>query len=319
MSVSLVEARDLVRRYGLKRTTLFGPRPMLTAVDGVSFTLPAGRSLGVVGESGSGKSTLARLVMALEAPDGGHVLINGDDVLALPAEDLRQRRRQFQMVFQDPFGSLDPRMTVARVVAEPLEVAEPGLDAAGRLERVAAMLDSVGLRRDALDRYPHEFSGGQRQRIALARALVTEPQLVVADEPVSALDVSVQAQVLNLMADLRDARGLTYLFISHNLAVVEHIADDVLVLYRGKVVEQGETSEVFDNPAHPYTRALVDAVPGIDALGARDRIRLRENSGRSHGGCAFAGRCPFAFDRCRAEVPALRTHGARKVACHLEP
>lgn len=317
MSAPLVEAKGLVRRYPLKRKRLFGPVPMLTAVDDVSFSITPGRSLGIVGESGSGKSTLARLVMALEAPDAGSVAFEGEDLLGLDEATLRAARRQFQMVFQDPFSSLDPRMTVASIVAEPLEVAEPALSAGERRARVVAMLEAVSLPEAALDRYPHEFSGGQRQRIALARALVTEPKLVVADEPVSALDVSVQAQVLNLMADLRQARGLTYLFISHNLAVVEHVADDVLVLYRGRVVEQGETTAVFDNPAHPYTRALVDAVPGIDASEARERVVLKDDGGRAMGGCAFAGRCPFVTERCRAEVPALKLHGSRQVACHL--
>ncbi|HRK24819.1 MAG TPA: ATP-binding cassette domain-containing protein [Beijerinckiaceae bacterium] len=307
----------MTRRYPLKRTRLSGPVPMLTAVDDVSFTVQAGRSMGIVGESGSGKSTLARLVMALERPDSGTIAFAGEDLNGLDEADLRARRRHFQMVFQDPFSSLDPRMKIVDAIAEPLEVAEPELTAAERRQRVAAMLDSVALPGEALDRYPHEFSGGQRQRVALARALITGPKLVIADEPVSALDVSVQAQVLNLMADLREARGLTYLFISHNLAVVEHVADDVLVLYRGRVVEYGETSSVFDNPAHPYTRALVDAVPGIDANEARERVRLRDDGGKASGGCGFAGRCPFAADRCRTEVPPLHDHGGRKVACHL--
>ena len=314
----LVEARNLVRRYPLKRRGLFSVRPMLSAVDDVSFAITPGRSLGIVGESGSGKSTLARLVMALERPDAGTVAFRGDDLFALVPEALRQRRRHFQMVFQDPFGSLDPRMSVARVVSEPLEVAEPGLSVAALRDRVTAILDNVALPREALDKYPHEFSGGQRQRIALARALITEPALVVADEPVSALDVSVQAQVLNLMADLRDARGLTYLFISHNLAVVEHVADDVIVLYRGRIVEQGPTGAVFDNPAHPYTRALVDAMPGIDASENRERIRLIDDGGGVQAGCSFAGRCPFVTERCRAERPDLRAVGGGvSAACHL--
>lgn len=316
MSAPLLELRDVTRRYPLGRAGLFGARSLLTAVDGVSFAMERGRSLGIVGESGSGKSTLARLVMALERPDEGVVLFEGEDINSLPDAELRHRRRQFQMVFQDPFGSLDPRMAVARVVAEPLEVAEPGLSAAERRTRVAAMLEAVALPADVLDRYPHEFSGGQRQRIALARALITGPALVVADEPVSALDVSVQAQVLNLMADLQQARGLTYLLISHNLAVVEHVADAVLVLYRGRIVEKGPTGDVFEAPLHPYTRALVDAVPGIRARRG-ERLRLGEDRGAPPEGCGFAGRCPFAVDRCRQERPPLREAGGRMVACHL--
>lgn len=317
MADPLLALEHVSRLYPLGRKGLFSPRPMLRAVDDVSFTLEKGRSLGIVGESGSGKSTLARLAMALERPDAGTVRFAGEDLNALPPDALRARRRHFQMVFQDPFGSLDPRMTVARVVAEPLEVAEPVLTAVARRERVRAMLDAVALPAEALDRYPHEFSGGQRQRIALARALITGPALVVADEPVSALDVSVQAQVLNLMADLRAAHGLTYLFISHNLAVIEHVADDVLVLYRGRIVEQGPTSAVFDAPAHPYTRALVDAVPGIAAPAGGEKLRLGDDRGAPPGGCAFAGRCPFVMARCREEAPVLSTRSGRQVACHL--
>lgn len=318
MSGPLLKAEGLTRHYPLKRKGLFGARRWLTAVDGVSLALDRGRSLGVVGESGSGKSTLARLIMALERPDAGRTIFDGDDLFALPADDLRARRRQFQMVFQDPFGSLDPRLTVARIVAEPLEVAEPALMPDERRDRVAAMLEAVALPSEALDRYPHEFSGGQRQRIALARALVTGPALVVADEPVSALDVSVQAQVLNLMADLRDERGLTYLFISHNLAVVEHVADMVIVLYRGRIVEEGATDEVFERPAHPYTRALVDAVPGIELERDRARLVLRDETGPpTPMACPFSGRCPFVTARCREEAPALRPVAAgRLVACH---
>lgn len=319
MGEPLLRAENLVRRYPLKRAGLFQPRRWLSAVDGVSLVLEKGRSLGIVGESGSGKSTLARLIMALERPDEGRVIMGGDDLFALPADELRQRRRQFQMVFQDPFGSLDPRMTVENIVSEPLEVAQPELDTAGRRARVSAMLASVALPGEALDRYPHEFSGGQRQRIALARALITEPALVVADEPVSALDVSVQAQVLNLMADLREERGLTYLFISHNLAVVEHVADRVIVLYRGRIVEAGEADALFDHPAHPYTRALVDAVPGAMPEGGRTRLVLRDDADRAGAtACGFAGRCPFAQARCRAEAPELRdVGGGRLAACHF--
>jgi oligopeptide/dipeptide ABC transporter ATP-binding protein len=316
---ALVQAQNLTRRYPLKRGGLFARPPMLVAVDDVSFTITPGRSVGVVGESGSGKSTLARLVMALERPDEGTVRFAGEDLFALSESELRARRRQFQMVFQDPFGSLDPRMTVADVVAEPLEVAEPSQSAAARRERVREMLAQVALGSEALNRYPHEFSGGQRQRIALARALITEPALVVADEPVSALDVSVQAQVLNLMADLRDARGLTYLFISHNLGVIEHIAEEAIVLYRGRIVERGPTAEVFDNPAHPYTRALVDSVPGITARHETERVKLKDGGGRAPAtGCAFAPRCPFAFDRCKVERPELKPSGGDvEAACHL--
>jgi peptide/nickel transport system ATP-binding protein len=245
----------------LPREHLLQPGAVVHALEDVSFTLHAGTTLGVVGESGSGKSTLARLVMALETPSAGQVLFEGHDLHALAPGALRDARRDFQMVFQDPFGSLDPRMTIARTVAEPLEkLAHIGR--AERRERAAAMLDAVGLNAaQDLDKVPHEFSGGQRQRIALARALVTHPKLIVADEPVSALDVSVQAQVLNLMQDLQQRLGLAYLFIGHDLAVVERMADELLVLQAGRVVERGPSADVLRAPAHPYTQRLLDAVP----------------------------------------------------------
>ncbi len=316
--MTLLAADNLVRRYPVGPRRLFGARETVAAVDGVSLAVEAGRSLGIVGESGSGKSTLARLLMALERPDAGAVRFDGEDLNALDPAALRQRRRRFQMVFQDPYGSLDPRMSVERLVAEPLGVAEPALGRAERRDRVAAMLAAVGLDGTALDRYSHEFSGGQRQRIAIARALVTDPALVVADEPVSALDVSVQAQVLNLMADLRAARGLTYVFISHNLAVVEHIADDVLVMLAGRVVERGPAEALFAAPAHPYTRALLDALPDFDEDAAdRPRLTLADaRPGPAPAGCALAARCPFSDARCAAEPPLLRPVGeGREVAC----
>jgi peptide/nickel transport system ATP-binding protein len=258
---ALLQVEHLSKRYALPRAALFESVPALTALDDVSFTLQPGRTLGVVGESGSGKSTLVRLVMALEAPSAGRVLFAGRDLHALPREDLRAARRDFQMVFQDPYSSLDPRMTIARTVAEPLEQLAH-LSRAERRERAAAMLDAVGLNAASdLDKFPHEFSGGQRQRIAIARALVTQPKLIVADEPVSALDVSVQAQVLNLMQDLQERFGLAYLFVSHDLAVVDLVCDELIVLQHGRVVEQGATDEVIASPREPYTRRLLEAVP----------------------------------------------------------
>ncbi len=315
MSEPLLELKDVTRRFQL-RGGLFQRSTSLVAVDHVNVTVQRGKSLGIVGESGSGKSTLARLIMALDTPDAGSVRFRGADLNTLTAAELRKARRDFQMVFQDPRGSLDPRMTVERIVAEPLDVAEPGLGA-GRRERITRALADVGLDSAALGRYPHEFSGGQRQRIAIARALVTAPALIVADEPVSALDVSVQAQVLNLMMDLQEAHGLTYVFISHDLAVVEHVADDVIVMYRGRVVEQGPAAALFHHPAHPYTRALVDAVADIDD--DRPRIvaapRLPD---AALTGCAYAVTCPFAEAACLERPPALSTltgDAGRKVAC----
>ncbi len=260
----LLAVEKLAKTYRLPRETLLSAAPEVHALQGVSFSLRAGRSLGVVGESGSGKSTLARLVMALEAPTSGRVLLGGVDLHGLDAAALRRSRAQFQMVFQDPFGSLDPRRTVLQTVAEPLAVLQ-GAGKAEQHERAAEVLAAVGLGTGDLQKYPHEFSGGQRQRIAIARALITRPKLIVADEPVSALDVSVQAQVLNLMQDLQDQFGVTYLFISHDLAVVDLVCDEVIVLQQGRIVEQGSPERLFSAPEHPYTRRLLDAVPGIKA------------------------------------------------------
>ena len=272
----LLRVTDLQRRYALPRTRLFGPRPQHTALAGVSLQIDAGRSLGVVGESGSGKSTLARLVMALDVPDAGRVEWQGRDLHRLPAAELRAARVGFQMVFQDPYGSLDPRQTVERIVAEPLDALPlPGqarpLPRAEQRERVLQALADVGLRSADAAKYPHEFSGGQRQRIAIARALVTRPRLIVADEPVSALDVSVQAQVLNLLQDLREQHGIAYLLISHDLAVVNQVCDEVVVLHQGRIVERGAPAQLFAAPQHPYTQALVGAVPRIAPGAARAR------------------------------------------------
>ena len=260
----LLEIRDVTRRYTLPRESLFRAPGEVQALRGVSLNVTAGRSMGIVGESGSGKSTLARLVMALEPPTSGKILFMGRNLHALPPDELRAARRDFQMVFQDPYGSLDPRRPIWRTVAEPAAALE-GATRAQQRERAAATLESVGLRADALDKYPHEFSGGQRQRIAIARALITKPKLIVADEAVSALDVSVQAQVLNLMADLRDHHGVTFLFISHDLAVVSHLCADVAVMKGGLIVEQGPVRQVLREPAHDYTRTLLESVPELVA------------------------------------------------------
>ncbi len=313
-----------MRDYRLPRTRLFAAPPVLRAVDGVSLRVRAGTSLGVVGESGSGKSTLARLAMALEAPSAGSVRFLGCDLNALPAGELRRARRDFQMVFQDPYGSLDPRQRVGRIVAEPLR-AQRGRDGGGagnEAARVAEALASVGLGAADAAKYPHEFSGGQRQRIAIARALVTRPRLIVADEPVSALDVSVQAQVLNLLADLRRDHGVTFLLISHDLAVVDHVCDEVAVMYRGRVVEHGPARALFDAPAHPYTRALLDAVPAARPPPAGPRRQAAARPGaallphEAPPACPYAPRCAWATARCIVEAPALRPVGAAQVACH---
>ena len=266
MDTPLLQVENLSKTYRLPRQSLLSAAPTVQALGGVSFTLHAGRSLGVVGESGSGKSTLARLVMALEAPSAGTVMLDGTDLHRLDAAALRRARAQLQMGFQDPFGSLAPRRTVLQTVAEPLAVLH-GASRAEQRERAAESLAAVGLGPGDLDKYPHEFSGGQRQRIAIARALITRPKLIVADEPVSALDVSVQAQVLNLMQDLQDQFGVTYLFISHDLAVVDLVCDEVIVLNQGVIVEQGSPDRLFTDPQHPYTRRLLAAVPGLNPRG----------------------------------------------------
>jgi ABC-type glutathione transport system ATPase component len=260
MTAPLLQVHNLVREYAMPRERLFESAHKVHALNGVSFTIEGGRSMGIVGESGSGKSTLARLVMALDKPTSGTVELLGRDLHALPRKELRHARRDIQMVFQDPYGSLDPRQTIERIVTEPL-VAQGDTSRVEQHRRAADALTSVGLRANDLGKYPHEFSGGQRQRIAIARALITRPRLIVADEPVSALDVSVQAQVLNLMQDLQREFGITYMLISHDLAVVHHLCDDVVVLWEGRIVEQGPPERLFQAAEHPYTRALLEAVP----------------------------------------------------------
>jgi peptide/nickel transport system ATP-binding protein len=262
MTEPLLVIDRVSRQYRLPREHLLAAAPVVQALDDVSFTLQPGRSLGIVGESGSGKSTLARLVMALEAPTRGRVILDGQDLNTLSPADLRRARSKVQMVFQDPYGSLDPRRTVGQTVAEPLAVLH-GASRSEQRARAAEALEAVGLRAADLAKYPHEFSGGQRQRIAIARALITRPKLIVADEPVSALDVSVQAQVLNLMQDLQDQFGVTYLFISHDLSVVDLVCDEVVVLQAGRIVEQGPPGRLFQRPEHAYTQRLLAAVPGL--------------------------------------------------------
>ncbi|TCM58204.1 peptide/nickel transport system ATP-binding protein [Rhizobium sp. PP-F2F-G48] len=317
----LVDIRHLSRDYA--SGGLFAGRHVTRALNDVSMTVHRGTIHGIVGESGCGKSTLARLVMALDRPTSGSVLFEGEDLFGVSARELKRKRRDFQMVFQDPFGSLDPRQTVGRIVAEPLHVLDGKPGRAERRDKVAAMLEAVGLSPDHAARYPHAFSGGQRQRIAIARALITEPKLVVADEAVSALDLSVQAQVLNLLMDLRDRRGVTVLFITHNLAVVDAVADRVGVMYRGRLVESGPAQAVFARPLHPYTRLLADAEPDVTRFGRPDRPPLSVSASIDVGvGCSFRNRCPLAVARCATERPELRSLGDgpdmrdRQTACH---
>ena len=314
----LLDVKDLVQRYALPRESVFRPPGEVLALNGVTAQVIAGKSLGVVGESGSGKSTFARLVMALERPTSGSVSLLGRDLNRLPPDELRRARRDFQMVFQDPYGSLDPRQTIARIVAEPL-TALGRMDRGVLRDRVAIALKQVGLRDADMDKFPHEFSGGQRQRIAIARALITQPKLIVADEPVSALDVSVQAQVLNLLQDLQEQFGLSYVLISHDLAVVDYLCDEVAVMYLGRIVERGRPEDLFERCAHPYTRALLEAVPRALAGGARRRRGAQAIASQSVGtaGCPYVARCPLAEQRCRESAPALRRVGeAHLAACH---
>jgi oligopeptide/dipeptide ABC transporter ATP-binding protein len=302
-----LRADGLVKHFPV-RTGLFGrARASVRAVDGVSFEVGAGRTFAIVGESGCGKSTVARLLLRLIEPDAGGIALDGEDLRAAVATHLRHLRGRIQMVFQDPYGSLNPRMTAGDMLTEPLRL-HMTVPAAGRAARVGELLSQVGLRADAVRRYPHEFSGGQRQRLAIARALAAGPRVIVCDEPVSALDVSIQAQILNLLADLQRALGLAYVFISHDLAVVRQIATDVGVMYLGKLVETGPEAVVFESPRHPYTRALLSAVPVPDP-GARGREPAIAGDVPSPlappPGCAFHTRCPHADARCRTEVPVL--------------
>jgi oligopeptide/dipeptide ABC transporter ATP-binding protein len=313
----LVEVRDLVKHYAGERGWFgFGrPRADVRAVDGVSFAIPGGKTLGLVGESGSGKTTVGRTMLRLQEPTSGSMLFDGNDVFALEAGALRALRRRMQIVFQDPYSSLNPRMTVEETLREPLEI--HGLNGA-----VASLLDEVGLDAAFAKRYPHELSGGQRQRVGIARALSVEPQFIVCDEPVSALDVSVQAQVLNLLADLQTKRRLTYLFIAHDLAVVRHIADDVAVMYLGKIVERAPAAEIYAQPRHPYTTALLSAVPAPHPRATKQRIVLSgdiPSPAHPPSGCPFHPRCPHPkkSERCRTDPPSLRpiTPG-HLAACH---
>lgn len=273
----LLQIQGVGKTYQLPRRQLWQAAPQVQALQNIDLTVYSGRNVGIVGESGSGKSTLARIAMGLDTPTTGHVLWDGQDIHTLPCKALRAARRNYQMVFQDPYGSLDPRMTVARIVAEPLEALSHTTRAEQR-EQAAEVLQQVGLQNRDLDKYPHEFSGGQRQRIAIARALITHPKLIVADEPVSALDVSVQAQVLNLLLDLQQRFGMTYLLISHDLAVVNHLCDEVIVMQQGCVRERGSPQQLFSHAKHPYTQKLLNAVPQIAPGRARALRSLREKA-----------------------------------------
>lgn len=313
----LLEARHLKKYYPVKKG-LFSQTLQVKALDGVSLRLERGKTLAVVGESGCGKSTLGRLITMIETPTAGELYYNGQDLLHPDKATQHLRRQKIQIVFQNPYASLNPRKKIGSILEEPL-VINTSLSARERKQKVLAMMEKVGLRADFYDRYPHMFSGGQRQRIAIARGLMLSPDIVVADEPVSALDVSVRAQVLNLMMDLQQELGLSYIFISHDLSVVEHIADEVMVMYLGRCVEQGTTQQIFTNPQHPYTQALLSATPKLLSKGTTTRIKLMgelPSPINPPQGCAFNPRCWKATEQCRQEKPALQQYkDGKQIAC----
>ena len=314
----LLQAIDLKKHYPVKKG-MFAPERLVKALDGVSFNLERGKTLAVVGESGCGKSTLGRLLTMIEMPTGGELYYQGQDLLKHDPQAQKLRRQKIQIVFQNPYGSLNPRKKVGQILEEPLLI-NTSLSKEQRREKALSMMAKVGLKTEHYDRYPHMFSGGQRQRIAIARGLMLDPDVVIADEPVSALDVSVRAQVLNLMMDLQQELGLSYVFISHDLSVVEHIADEVMVMYLGSNVEVGPTEAIFQHPAHPYTQVLTKAAPKLDPLNRqRDYAIEGEPPSPIHTptGCKFHPRCPYCTDKCRSEVPELKEIAPGHLcACH---
>lgn len=318
---TLLEVKNLKKHFPLKGEKVFTKdKPVLKAVDGVSFFVKPGETLGLVGESGCGKSTTGRTILKLLEPTDGEILFKGENITNFRGEKLRKLRKEMQIIFQDPYASLNPRMTIEQIITEPMKIFN--IPKGERNERLTRLFDVVGLSSYHKQRYPHEFSGGQRQRIGIARSLALDPELVICDEPVSALDVSIQAQVINLMEDLQEAFNLTYLFIAHDLSVVHHISDRVAVMYLGELVEIGDVHELYQNPKHPYTQALLSAVPEADPHHEKQRIILSgdlPSPANPPQGCKFHTRCPFAQEICRTEVPKLKKVSAtgQMAACHF--
>lgn len=314
MSDTILEVKHLKKYFNT-------PKGALHAVDDVSFTLERGKTLGIVGESGCGKSTTGRAILRLIEPTAGEVIFNGEDITKKNKEQMRLLRREMQLIFQDPYASLDPRKTVSEIIGEPLKLQKLIPDAKKRAERVHELMEVVGLADRLINTYPHELDGGRRQRIGIARALAMEPKLIICDEPVSALDVSIQAQILNLMQDLQEQMGLTYIFITHDLSVVNHFANDIAVMYLGQLIEKAPSVTLFDNPVHPYTKALLSAIPVPSLRKKRQRVMLKGEISspiNPKPGCRFAVRCPYATDRCRTEEPKLvEIEKDHFVACHL--
>ena len=314
----MVEIRSLSKYFRARRKGFFDKPGLVRAVDGISFSIPKGETLGLVGESGSGKTTAARSILRLIEPDAGEIEIRGTRVDLLNPHDLREFRQHTSIVFQDPYSSLNPRMTAGKIIAEPLRI-HTSMKRKEREDRVKEILDLVGLTSDQSDRYPHQFSGGQRQRIGIARALALNPSFIILDEPVSALDVSIQGQILNLLSDLREKLSLTYLFVAHDLAVVEHLSTRIAVMYLGHIVETGLRDQIYDKPLHPYTQSLLSSIPKIEPVKhgfsvLRGEIPSPEDP---PAGCHFHPRCPHVMDICREQYPQIRIHGKCRVACHL--
>ncbi|QDK39748.1 ABC transporter ATP-binding protein [Bdellovibrio sp. NC01] len=319
MNDIILEAKNIKKHFPIKKGLFLREVASVKAVDDVSLIVRKGETLGLVGESGCGKSTLGRTLIRLYEPTAGDISFDGQNFLTLKGEDLRKKRKNMQMIFQDPYASLDPRMTVGQIIRQPMDIHNVGSDSE-RTQRVLELIELVGLRKSAVNRYPHEFSGGQRQRISIARAIALNPELIICDEPVSALDVSIQAQILNLLEDLQEKLGLTYIFISHDLSVIEHVCDRIAVMYLGKIVEIASRDELFANPRHPYTQALIQAIPRV----GQGKKKMKKSLGgevpspiNPPSGCSFHTRCPYKMDICVQKTPVLEGAGTHQKACWL--